>query len=86
MKSCQRLTCNVYFSCGQRSQVGRGECIETPSIHLGYTVPSVKFVVKIEAHLTTDKDKFLYNNALLETKKPFNMETGGTIFTNAIDT
>lgn len=46
-------TCDVHFTDGQRSQVGRVECIETAGVHLGHAVPSVEFVVEIQAHLHT---------------------------------
>lgn len=51
----QRRTCNIHFSYGQRSQVGRGECIKTPSVHLGHTIPSVEFVVEIQANLNRER-------------------------------
>lgn len=60
----QRLTCNVHFTNDQRRQVRRGERIETPSIHLGHTVPSVEFVVEIQAHLNRDKDVFKAQHSL----------------------
>lgn len=64
------LTCNIHFSSGQRSQVRRGECVKTPSIHLGHTVPSVEFVVEIQTHLNGHKD--LFNAvALLLKQNPF---------------
>lgn len=53
------LTCNIYFSVGQRSQVGRGERVKAPSIHLGHAVPSVEFVVKIQADLSREADMLL---------------------------
>jgi len=59
------LTCNIHFSSGQRSQVRRGECTETTSIHLGHTIPSVEFVVEIKAHLNREKDTFNVRHPLL---------------------
>lgn len=53
------LTCNIYFSVGQRSQVRRGESVKAPSIHLGHAIPSVQFVVKIQADLSRKADVLL---------------------------
>ncbi len=82
-----QLTCNIYFSGGQGSQVRRGKCIETPSIHLGHTITSEKFVVEVQAHLDRDNDTFnahLLSCNLQIPSPPHDMYMGRKIFIKTI--
>lgn len=67
------LTCNIYFSVGQRGQVRRGESVKAPSIHLGHAISSVEFVVKIQAYLSREADVLLKR---AKTWHLFNINTG----------
>lgn len=52
------ITCNIHFSISQRRQVRGVESIETSSIHLGYPITPVEFVVEIQAHLNRKRERY----------------------------